>query len=428
MNQLPTRTKFFGKDHGWQLVDLFCLLCAVTISIVSAGAQTQTQETLAEEKRAELKHKLEVFSKWLHSEEGLAYAAFLGNKPNVPYKERYLAELSPGGKIYFLTCRKDYSEALKLLDKFPKRDSGSGLYVRAKCLDGLHRRLDAIAMYAKAKAKIGKDFDPGFRFYLHYSTAQVAAGQDVEAMKNLKIATLKSDDADKYAATKMAVVRSILNRLYYLEERKGKYKEAFNHYLNLFGDAKSQFHLDDPITVDSEIKARAGKWLKEHQTSPAGSDPLALCKYLTTAAKAQIACGNEAKAKESLREAVELRELSVKDLPDELSDDSFSALAKARNTASALLIELDIKDKDYKSACKHIRATFVTDPAKDDLRLFTCLSMHDLSQLVTERDRELHSIVAEERLDFGVPYMRFDGTKGKQAGRRPKAMASPHHN
>ncbi|MCC7527770.1 MAG: hypothetical protein IT342_04570 [Candidatus Melainabacteria bacterium] len=365
----------------------------------------------------EVNQKIQMLEKWAKSEEGLAYSIFIGKAQNTDFKYKYMQKLSPGGKIYFLTCRQDYNEALKLLDKLPKRDTGSGLYLRAKCLDGQHKRLDAIAIYAKAKAKLAKEFNPGFRFYLHTAAAQAAAGQDVEALKSLKIAVQKSDDADKYASSKTSVARSVLSRLSYLQEKKGKHKEAFENYLNMFGEAKSQFHLDEPIEVDSNIKSRAVKWLTEHPRPPSEKDPLALCKYLTTAAKARLALGDVSKAKDILTKAIELREPAVNDTPRELTDDPFSPLAKARDIASSLLIRLDIKDKDYKAACKHIRATFVTDPARDDQKLLTCISMRDVGEVVTQHDRDLHSPIGEERLDMGVPYLRYVGSKGH--GKKP---------
>lgn len=396
------------------------MLLSVAVAIVFASPQIYAQDRLTPAQRAELTKKLQeevnqkirMLDKWTRSEEGLAYTTVVGTAQNTAFKNKYMQKLSPGGKIYFLTCRQDYSEALKLLDKFPKRDTGGCLYLRAKCLDGQHKRLDAIAIYAKAKAKIGKEFNPGFRFYLHTAAAQAAAGQDVEALKNLKIAVQKSDDADKYASNKTNVARSVLSRLSYLQEKRGKYQAAFENYLNMFGEAKSQFHLDEPIEVDSNIKSRAEKWLTEHPTIPSEKDPLALCKYLTTAAKARLALGDVSKAKETLERAIELREPAISDTPRELTDDPFSPLGKARDIASSLLIRLDIKDKDYKAACKHIRATFVTDPARDDQKLLTCISMRDVAEVVTQRDRDLHSPIGEERLDMGVPYLRYIGSKG----------------
>lgn len=419
MNYLPACHAKSARRRSLVVVRCAVLLW-LSIPIVFTSPQVNAQERLTPAQRAELtkkiqeelNHKIQLLDKWTKSEEGLAYATVIGNAQFTNFKNKYMQKLSPGGKIYFLACRKDYNEALKLLDKFAKRDTGSGLYLRAKCLDGQGKRLDAIANYSKAKAKIGKDFNPGFRFYLHYSAAQAAAGQDVEALKNLKIAIQKSDDAEKYASTKSYVARSVYSRVSYLQEKKGKYKEAFENYLNMFGEAKTQFHLDEPIEVDGNVKSRAGKWLTEHPTPPSSKDLLALCKYLTTAAKAHLAMGDENKAKDTLAKAIELRDPAIGEMPRELTDNPFSPLAKARDIASSLLIRLDIKAQDYKSACKHIRATFVTDPAKDDQKLLTCVSMRDVSEIVTQSDRDLHSTAGEERLDLGVPYARRFGSIG----------------
>jgi len=363
------------------------------ITLAQSGSAVQEQSELLKQRR----HR---FEQWAKTEEGLAYTNE-GTKGNSPAKSRYLAKLSQGGKIYFLTCRQDYGEALKLLDVFAKRDTGSGMYLRAKCLDGMHKRLEAISAFAKAKAKIGKDFSPGSRFYLHFSAAQAAAGQDLEAIRNLKLAIEKSDTAEQYSSSRSEIVTSALKRLYYLEEKKGKYQSAFDHYLSLRGTDRSQFTLDAPITANGAIKVKAEKWLKENATSPKTNDPLVQCKYFTTAAKAYLAMANTSKAKDCLAAAVGLKEPGMSNLPAELTDDPLSPFRQAHEAASNLLITLDLKDNDYKSACKHIRSTFVTDPAREDQNNLTCLSMKDISSLVTERDKALHSSTAEERLDFG---------------------------
>lgn len=388
------------------MVSFFPVYMAVGSALVlqslcmQSFAQTLPSFDAAGEQRESLKQKREIFAKWEKTEEGLAYGGGSKNA-NASAKNQYLAKLSPGARIYFLACRQDYSEALKLLDSFTKRDTGGGLYVRAKCLDGMHRRLEAITAYTKARAKIGKDFTPGPRFYLHFSAAQSAAGQDIEALKNLRIAIDKSSTAEQYSSSRTAIVTSALKRLYYLEEKKGKYPGAFEHYLSLTGKDKSQFTLNEPITADGAIKARAEKWLKEHPAPPKTLDQPARCKFYTTAAKAHIAAGNTAKAKECLVAAIDLKEPTSGNFPPELYSDPTGSFSQAKEAAANLLITLDLKDRDYKSACRHVRATFVTDPAREDQQMLTCLSMKDVAELVTARDRTLHSSVAEERLDFG---------------------------
>ncbi len=49
-------------------------------------------------------------------------------------------------------------------------------------------------------------------------------------------------------------------------KKEASTKKHFESYLNMFGDAKAQFHLEEPIEVDGSIKSRAGKWLAEHPT------------------------------------------------------------------------------------------------------------------------------------------------------------------
>lgn len=390
-------------------------ILSLTAAIFFISAESSAQQRLTPAQQAQLNEQIkqEVAKviaeqkKWIISKEGLAYTTFAGGAKHPEYKLQYLQQLSDGGKIYFLTCRKDFTEALKLLEKFPKRESGSALYLRAKCLDGQHKRLDAIKVYEKAGKKIGTDFNPGFRFYLHYAAAQAAAGKDVEAMKNLKTAAEKSRFAESFSSTKSAVAQSVIKRVGYLQEKRGKYKEAFDNYLSTFGDAQLQFQLDQPIEIDASVKSRAGKWLKEHPLAPSGADALSLCKYLTTAAKAHLALGDEIKAKTTLERAIAVREKLSNEIPCELIEHPSSALSQARDIASSLLIRLDFKDKDYKSACKHIRASFVTDPARDDQKLLQTISMADVSDIVTKKDREQHSTVGEQRLDMGELVMQY---------------------
>lgn len=392
----------------------------LTLTVLSLPAsQSLAQQRLTSVQQAQLKAQMkeEVAKviaeqqRWMLSKEGLAYATFTGGANHPEFKTQYMQQLSDGGKIYFLTCRQDFAEALLLLDKSPKRETGGALYLRAKCLDGQHKRLDAITTYEKASKKIGKGFAPGFRFYLHFAAAQAAVGKDVEALKNLKAATEKSADAERYSSTKSAVAQAILKRIAYLQEKHGKYKEAFENYISLFEDADSQLHLEEPIQVDASVKSRAGKWLKEHLAAPVGADTLNLCKYMITAAKAHLAQGNEKQAKALLERAVGLREKTPSEIPSEPVESFSAPLAQARIVASSILCRLDIKDKDYKSACKHIRAAFVTDPAQDDKKMLQCISMADVSDLVTKKDRDLHSSTAERLLDMGPIRRRYSNQK-----------------
>lgn len=393
------------------------LLALIMLSLPASQSLAQNRLSSVQQAQLNVQLKEEVAKviaeqkRWMLSKEGLAYATFTDDANHPEFKNQYLQQLSDGGKIYFLTCRQDFAQALKLLDKSPKRETGSALYLRAKCLDGQHKRLDAITIYEKAIKKIGKGFAPGFRFYLHLAAAQAAVGKDVEALKNLKIAAERSADAERFSSTKAAVAQAVLKRVGYLQEKHGKYKEAFENYLSLFEDADSQFRLEEPIQVDASVKSRAGKWLKEHLAPPTGADTLNLCKYLITAAKAHLAQGDAKQANALLERAVALREKPPSDIPNELVESFSTPLAQARVVASSILCRLDIRDKDYKTACKHIRAAFVTDPAQDDKKTLQCISMADVSDLVTKKDRDLHSSTAEQLLDRGPIRMRYSNRK-----------------
>lgn len=356
-------------------------------SSVTAAQREEAQRLLMNE-------QMQVIKSWRKTEEAIAYLGGAGQ-----LRERFKNKLSPGGKIYFLACSGNFAEALKLLDKLPQRDTGSGLYLRAVCLDGMQKHLDAVASFSKAKAKVGKTFNPGFRFYLHNSTAQIAIGQRAEAAKNLKEVAEKSSDALKYSSTKFLVANSVVKRLYYLMELDGKFKEAFDGYLDLYGNAKNQMQIEEPQAIDDSIKARAAKWLREHPTTPPG-DKVQVCKYLTTKAKAQLAVKETEKAKSTLLEAVKLRIPTNADMTFEFLNGQYSALTKAREVAGSILLSLDVKINDYKAACKHCRAMFLTDPANEMKESLTCVSMKDIAEVLTPNDAKLHSEQTERQLDF----------------------------
>ena len=81
----------------------FCVIVSLLVS-GSKGPEPTKEETL----------------------EVLAYMVYTGGVVN-SVKNVYMKRLSPGGRVYFLACRRDYAEALAELDKLPKRNTGSGL-------------------------------------------------------------------------------------------------------------------------------------------------------------------------------------------------------------------------------------------------------------------------------------------------------------
>lgn len=103
-------------------------------------------------------------------------------------KLEYMQKLSPGGRIFFLTNRKDFAEALAALEKFPKKGTGSALYVKAVCLDGLKKHSEAVKCFADAESKIDLVFHPGPKFFLQYATALFHAKQYSRSSTYLDIA------------------------------------------------------------------------------------------------------------------------------------------------------------------------------------------------------------------------------------------------
>ncbi|MBC7996961.1 MAG: hypothetical protein IAF58_03400 [Leptolyngbya sp.] len=335
--------------------------------------------------------------------------------------ESYTRKLSLGGKIYFYANRRDYSRALELLNVLPNSQSGSALYVKAFCFDGLGKSADAVKLFEQANAKVGSSFKPGLKFFLQWSTAQYHAGDFVGSLKNIALAErmyVKSGARD--SDRRGTVPWTMLRRKACIAEKQKKFEEAFNQYLSFFGAAKSQFHLYELLVAEPQIAARAKKWLTEHPAAPTTKEPAVLAKYSLTKGKAYIALGDFSKAK------AELEKLDTYKINKNFDSDSIGArtpssknskvrentmvsinpLTKTKDEALVLLLRMYFPEKNFEKCCILIRGTFFTDPMDSFAHYFSALAMTDVPELVSTKDVSLHSKELEKRLDFG-PYKVF---------------------
>ena len=138
---------------------------------------------LAEQEESPMKNSDESMREWnAYYHPGPGEECYKGSK------QQYMQNLSPGGRIFFLTNRKDFAEALVELGKFSKKNTGSALYVKAVCLDGLKKHAEAVKCFAEAESKIDLVFNPGPKFFLQYATALFHAKQYARSIAYLDIA------------------------------------------------------------------------------------------------------------------------------------------------------------------------------------------------------------------------------------------------
>jgi hypothetical protein len=316
------------------------------------------------------------------------------------YKSEYMKQLSPGGKVYFLACRHDYAEALEALKKLPKTDTGSALYVKAFCLVNLGKNKEAAAAFAAAKSKIGKDFNPGFRFYLQSSRAALLTGDDKGSLKDLKSARAKASENALDTAIPGRLSPLLDRRTIYVYEYKGKYKEAFEGYLSMFNIRGDQFNLQGPIAADPVTRKKAAAWLKNNSLPPKDSSDVETAKFFLTQGKAYLAVGNINAAKTSLDKA---SEVCTRDLPL-ISSQRVVAAEKGKlrglnDQARIILVKLCYLDKNYQKGCYYLRRLFAKDPKNEVEQVGNIITMTDVPQLVQEKDMKLHTREFENVLD-----------------------------
>lgn len=316
------------------------------------------------------------------------------------YKNEYMKQLSPGGKVYFLACRHDYSEALEALKKLPKTDTGSALYTKAFCLVNLGKDKEAAAAFAAAKAKIGPNFNPGFRFYLASSRAALRTGDDKGALKDLKSARTKASENALDTAIPGRLSPLLDRRTIYVYEFKGRYKEAFEGYLSMFNIRGDQFNLKGSMAADPGTKQKAAAWLKNNSSAPKGLSDIDTAKFFLTQGKAYIAVGNLAAAQVALDKASEVQ---MND-PPLLSENRIYAAQKGKlravnDQARILLVKLCHMEKNYGKGCYYLRRLFTKDPKTEIEQVANIITMPDVAQLVEPKDRKLHANDFENVLD-----------------------------
>ncbi len=336
---------------------------------------------------------------WAHSEEGLAY--HIRGERQSPEKQKYMQKLSPGGKIYFLACRQDWQEALDLLERFPRKNTGSALYVKAYCLEKLKRHEEAIRIYAQANSKVDMIFNPGFKFYFHYADAQINAGLLRDALKNLDVAESKYETAPKYGYTGQAAFNMMRRLKYVVLEKDGQYEKAFQGYRHQLDPHQKVFkNLDEKLDRSPAKRAAAEKYLKENPRAPRSDLTNEYLDYLFSTGNAMLILGRKAEAIEYYKKIDAFKpwyEVRKTKIVEKESD-----LKVIKVNAQVALIKLAYQDKDFKQCCELMRnvfATFSADPVEYAEHKYAVISMKDVPQLVVQHDVDLHSQTAELTLD-----------------------------
>ncbi len=336
------------------------------------------------------------------SAEREAYVIEVGIDANNQPKFAYMKRLSAGGKVYFLTCRHDFSEALAILNRMPRNQSGSALYARACCLEGLGRHADAVKTFEQAKAKIGMVFNPSYKFYLHYAAALMNAGRYADCLKNLKIAedtcskTVDSED------TLQRVHNSIAMRRVVAREKMGDYEQAMKGYLQVLGSRVATFRLAERLAGDGERKAAALAWRKENPIPPpASAGRFQQAKYCYEAGSASLSLGETDKALELLNKTCKFQnEAQYPDMRLRRKFEMNSQLGRLQDSARILLLRIYYWRNDFKACSRIAREMMTRDPIKETEDVFTALRMKDVPELVQQRDVDAHSVGAERNVDL----------------------------
>ncbi len=372
----------------------FCTLAIVSVNTACVVAIAKKPENL--NKQLMFMVNTEDSKNPVYSLESQAYKKPRKGEPESTAKAAYLKKLSPGGRIFFLANRLDFQEALNGLNSFPKRDSASALYVKAFCLTGLNKPVEAVQAFKAAERKIDNFFNPGAKFYLQYATAHYFSGNYSDALKYLALAEEKSK-SKKGGAKEHAfqtIAYSVPKRRGMIKEKQGQYKEAFDEYLTYFPKKNRQFHLSEPIVANAEIAGRAKKWLSENPAAPNG-DATKQAKFYLTQGKAYLAVADMERATESLKKAANNQEIDIS-LNTLIGIRSFSAV---RDDANTLLVRIFYLQKNLKESCAAIRAIFIKDPAEEFKTQFVSLAMRDVAQIIGQSDFEAHDAQLESKLD-----------------------------
>ncbi len=362
----------------------------LTIAVATLLVVSATQPVIAENKQK---------SEWAHGEEGLAYH-IRGEERQSKEKEAYMKRLSAGGKIYFLACRQDWKESLDLLEKFPHKDTGSALYVKAYCLEKLKRHEEAIMVYSRAKSKVDMIFNPGFKFYFHFADAQINGGQLGEALKNIDMAESKYQTAPKYGYTGQAAFNMMRRLKYVILEKDEQYEKAFAGYCEQLDPHKRIPHLNEKLVVTKEKQKNAEAFLRENPKPPAQDRGDDYVNHWLSTGNAYLLLGKTAKAK-ACYEKVEAYKPWYEVRKTKLAEDD-APLKEGKLNAQLSMLKLLYAEKDFKKCCIQIRNVYDTlgvNPVEYAEHKYAVISMKDVPQLVLQQDVDLHSQIAETVLD-----------------------------
>ena len=316
------------------------------------------------------------------------------------WKAEYIKKLSPGGKVYFLANRRDYKEALQALEKLLTRNTGSGLYVKAFCLEGLGQHAEAVKYFEASKAKIGGNFSPGFRFYLRSATAHMRVGNEKNSLADLETAGPESEEYGKFNAYPRYVRAEIDKRKVAVVEYKGRYKEACEKYLAMFNKVNDQFRLNESLTGDAQSKTRAASWLAEHKAPLPSKSETEQAIYFLTKGRAEMVLGSIAEAKTSLTRAAWLPPgIGYAKNAERFKFEDFSVFMRIKDQAKSLLVKIFYKEKDYRKCCEIMRTLFNEEVMLSLDTMYNVIAMHDIQELMTQRDEELHDVYVEFKLD-----------------------------
>lgn len=352
----------------------------------------------------------------LHMQEWNAYYHPAVDEKNFKdAKLNYLRRLSPGGRILFLANRKDFREALSELNRFDRQDTGSALYVKAMCLDGLKKHAEAVQCFAAARAKIDLVFHPGPKFYLQYATALMHAQDFSAALKNLDAAEQRSEQgANKGTRSEYEISGSVRKRKAAIYEMQGRYKEALSEYVFLCGNNASHFKLNSPMKTAPLGIEHVTKWLKENRTVPTQS-VLLQSEYFMMKGKAHMQLGQADEAKAWLKKALSIFENEK--VINSLQPRFRRRISQHEYATRCMLVRVDYELGNFQDCCRTMRSIAGKGLTNEFDNYFTTISMADVPQLVWQKDVELHSVDLEQELDF-VDYLHNPLGADKKKGSR----------
>lgn len=351
--------------------------------------------------------------------EQMAYMIPRNQNSQTAWRSKYLSMLSPGGRVYFLANRRESAKALSELGKLSKQDTGSCLYVKAFCLNGLGRHREAVQAYKQAKSRIGLVFNPGAKFFLHYSAALMDAGQLAECMKVLNHASSMTGSAESYGRRPKIMSSTIARRKIVVTEKSGKYREAIDGYLKLLLDGGVPIKLKESFSADTQAQARASLWLKKHVMPPARAKKEKVAGYLLDSANAYLTLGKFEPARGCLEKVAAAEPLVRYEIPTETERAEVGTpLGKCRAEARMMLARLYYAQKDFPKCCAQLRSMFLIDPMVDSTFWLCSISMRDVPQLVQQRDVDLHSMTVEHLLDERILEV-FGPSRTEYAGPDP---------